>query len=670
MAALPPNDIRPPVQSLTPADRAEVDPYLLWAFDDAYRGARPGPPPGDNPEELDWLWFLVDGECPQANAHGWLQTWIPRVYTAGDRFFTVAIPHAYIPNTFLNNAWRAANKVRRMEFGAPVMTAIGDVPAGLLLSQQGGVAPGQDVIAVIDFGCPFAHASLRSQSAADESRVRFFWKQDEPYDPNGTNNWLPIAPPGAALSPQPPIFGYGAELRTGLLNALPDGEDLAYEHAPYATMASAASHGAHVLDVAAGWPNPLLGSPSAGALPDRAGQADIVFVQLPEVGVFDTSGGSMGVRILDALHYIALRTREAARVVVNISYGTFAGAHDGASILERAIDAFIESESRTRPFEVVLPAGNSFNTACTATLTVLPGINAITQWVIQPDDPTDSFLELWYDTRRRVSVTLSGPGGIAVGPVTLGTSVHWPSSAAPGGAMPIASIHHVANVTVDDAGQPVSQCALISVAPTHSADGQRSEAPHGLWTVTVEHDDKTDTTPIVVHARVERDDPVLDDRWLGRQSSLLVDPQEDPRVEYPPSGNAQVTKFGTLNTFAHGRRTWVVGGSRLNGVDTSGTWDVEILAPYTAAGARFPSRGAPDLVAPTDTSPVLSGRLAGGNRSGMVVRMNGTSVAAPQLTRALLNGAMTLAPLPAPRDLLDRARLGIGRLVQSPTEHE
>jgi hypothetical protein len=47
---------------------------------------------------------------------------------------------------------------------------------------------------------------------------------------------------------------------------------------------------------------------------------------------------------------------------------------------------------------------------------------------------------------------------------------------------------------------------------------------------------------------------------------------------------------------------------------------------------------------PTDETPLLKGLLGAGARSGSVVRLVGTSMAAPQLARLLLNGPPPLPP--------------------------
>src|SRR5205085_6809950 len=109
--------------------------------------------------------------------------------------------------------------------------------------------------------------------------------------------------------------------------------------------------------------------------PDAAGQAAIIFVQLPRSAVEDTSGGSLTGFVLDALHYIDERTTTRTAdneirklpVAINLSYGTFAGPHDGNSIIERAIDEFVE---RRTECAVVVAAGNAFDKNIHARLSI------------------------------------------------------------------------------------------------------------------------------------------------------------------------------------------------------------------------------------------------------------------------------------------------------------
>ncbi len=86
-----------------------------------------------------------------------------------------------------------------------------------------------------------------------------------------------------------------------------------------------------------------------------------------------------------------------------------------------------------------------------------------------------------------------------------------------------------------------------------------------------------------------------------------------------------------MNALATGQHTIVVGGYRASD---------RMQSKYTGAGPvgtppTVPPRTGPDVSAVADESVVLHGILAAGTRSGSVVAMDGTSVAAPQVTRLI-----------------------------------
>ena len=141
---------------------------------------------------------------------------------------------------------------------------------------------------------------------------------------------------------------------------------------------------------------------------------------------------------------------------------------------------------------------------------------------------------------------------------------------------------------------------------------------------------------------------------------------------------------GTLNAFGYGEGTVLVGGYR----HSDGT-----AAEYSGEGARHMHRRSkdaggtalrgPDLVAVTDESPALPGILRAGTYSGLVIRQDGTSFAAPQVGQALADeiaygGSIDtlkayLAPpgasqgigkyqVPPPPKADDPLRVGAGRL--------
>jgi hypothetical protein len=86
-----------------------------------------------------------------------------------------------------------------------------------------------------------------------------------------------------------------------------------------------------------------------------------------------------------------------------------------------------------------------------------------------------------------------------------------------------------------------------------------------------------------------------------------------------------------------------------------------------SAVARYSSRGpgragavpGPDLVAPSDDSPVQHGLLAAANRSGAKFRLDGTSVAAPLVARRVANLLGSSTNPPANRAAIMTAMIGV-----------
>lgn len=632
-----------------------VDPYCLWARVTnaaGYARQRYGDPGVPEPTQV-MLEMAVDSSTLPSDFRDGVSPAHDSPAHAKRRFCTTTVAWDSIERLF-DPAWRKAAGIRRFELGLPVRT-----PGPPLIDTHVPHDPlGGDVVAFIDYGCPFAHAHFRGSDG--RSRVKFLWDQQY-HDPFDKRGWrLP------KINVSKYLFRYGGEIDSTQIDQLfdansPEGavdEEGCYHDLGYDLMQQSWSHGAHVMDVAAGWPDPL-GSPSGSR--DRAGNAQIIFVQLPRDTVADASGASMNVYVLDALRYIMYRTDQTANVTVNLSFGSYAGPHDGSSLLEKAIDECIAERGADR-FKVVLPAGNSVDAASHAQFTLSAKARSHTlRWEVSASDATDNFVEIWYRNGADVEVSLKPPLRPAgIDPVAADAVGWWPDPQTEA----VSWIVHVADASQQGSEHEghSSNCALVAVAPTQSAypwghQEYRHEAPYGIWEITVS---TSADDPVTIDAWVERNDPILDIGWEGRQSRFLVDPQDDECVDYPD--DQPVTKRGTLNGIATGARTTVVGGCQLDRLR---------LARYSSAG---PGRNGvrpcgPNYVAATDTREVLQGRLAAGNRSGATIRMNGTSVAAPQAVRHLVaSGPLTLDSPPADASQLDKLRWGAGRLVRPATD--
>jgi hypothetical protein len=499
-------------------------------------------------------------------------------------------------------------------------------------NDQNDPLPDGKVVAIVDYGCPFLHQSFLDESG--ESRIKYVWFQDSyDFDPNA-QLIMPSVFKGQSeeFGAGNRLFPYGRELRArhiaDLKRKFPEPR-FAYNAIGYDLMRSHSSHGGHVMSIAAGYPNPLV---SEAAERCDASKADIIFVQLPRSTVADSSGGGMNVHVLDALRYIAARTTDSSDVVVNLSFGTHAGPHDGTSMLEQAIDDLIATERARRDgrqFNVVIPMGNGFNAASHAKFEITKQKSVELEWDIAPDDRTDSFLEFWYADDSSISVAVKPPG-----------SDDWLESVAKNQVAsfgrpnnPCCTIVNVGNVT----SRNHNNVALVAIAPTSGQQGCVT-APYGIWQVKVS---TTQDGPISVDGWIERDDPIFDSA-SDRQSRFVVKAQADDQQNYP-AGN--ITKEGTLNSYAAAKHIHVVGGI----VHVSGTSKELAMANYSAAGpirTRSTGTKTPDFLAISDETDVLLGRNAGGNHDHAWVRRNGTSVAAPQLTRALINNPLGIHSLP------------------------
>ena len=506
---------------------------------------------------------------------------------------------------------------------------------------------GTVVIGIIDDGLAFGHERFRSSPY--ETRVEYLWLQDGAYDRKG--------------SPVP----YGRELRKcdidGLLQRyLPAGfvdEDDLYRRAGVVDfgrdgrkpLARRLAHGTHVVDLACGYDF---------RTEPRRRDRPIVCVQLPTAASEDTSGATLDDYGLDAIRYILERAEEIARtrkcrrlpVVINFSYGIVAGPHDGTSDLEVAIDDLIEARPNTR---VVLPAGNSRLERLHAEVAFeRPGQIVNLHWRVLPDDETPTFMEIWLppgpppaQSRSRLRVA---PPGLAASPAleeNSGSGLQWQRSA---GVVCEVRYRHMP----DPRGGTGRGMFLVALQPSARLESRRPggpprpTAPSGLWKVILENGEATHLTPeYPVEAWIQRDDTPSGFRRRGRQSRFeersyvrfnpqgrVVEEDNDPAQKASPS---DVKRAGSINAIATGRNTVVVGGL--------------LRKEYrTASYSAEPAQRTPNNLryGVSDDSLVHGGVLAAGTRSGSVIAMNGTSVAAPEATREIAD-QLADGPPKAPR---------------------
>ena len=511
------------------------------------------------------------------------------------------------------------------------------------------------LIGVIDDGCPFAAAQFVKCTAgvATGTRVRGIWDQNE------SPARAPIAVGPDVFGEKPFDFNYGLEFFRdsvpGVIGlndwiqlhkrANTIDEDGCYADARFKTLRHQRSHGAHVMDVLAGRIPPSAriarrdppGWSPGNPLTDPASEADIVFVQFPESCLRDATGVWLKGYVADGIEYImSFVDSRIKNVVINVSYGPTTGPHDGTAPLEdklRELVTYYNGASGRPKLDIFLSAGNTYRDEGHVRFvrqTMADADHVEWTWRLPPGNTVLCFAEVWMKKNHadNVIVTLTSPGGRSSSS-TAGPAPPGPPPPPP--AVPALPPYTGAYAPVDWGDNRVW---LIAVEPTIAGAGMVPE--HGNWKIKVEGIEVGSE----VHAYVARTDPNMNMRTGAKRSYFVDAGWEVGRAaeagctyaggEFDKTGSL-VSRLGTLNG---------IGTDSLAGVHVAGGYILSApkrQSSYSSAGpARtgpLPRRVGPDYALVCDESDALQGLRAGGNRSGVVFRLIGTSAAAPQLAR-------------------------------------
>jgi hypothetical protein len=684
-----------------------VGPYESWG----YGKGRGYGPPAVKRGDIAYLTALAEGPAnslPEGitsirRADGSeVNVWLPTLWRDNGRFKPRFFPFVLQPETERNqNAKAMTIEALRSSLGAcshafsgpssstgatfqvnvPVESAAmnpGFKPAG---APKRSPAParmeGREpvVVAVIDDGIPFAHHNLRD--SAGKTRVEFCWLQSARAEPGGNV-----------------LFGreFTSARIDDLIGRFGADEDILYREAGSirtdAELPSAlgrhASHGAHVLDLAAGM------NGMSGSDPSAMDDVRIIAVELPNTLTWDTSGFGKDACMLAAFHYIFDRADiimkrygvQTLPLIVNFSYGFSGGPHDGTSQLEAAIDELVRARRQKHPTLLVMPSGNMFSDSlhCVVQQGHFKDGRCSIGWRIQPNDRTSSYLELWFPDATDIAdfgVSVSAPG--------MRSEHAFEPAFTIDGIEPEQMSREDAPCVISDlvyAGKVVGQVSvdkhrnlrwrvLIALAPTEPEDSNLPAALAGLWDISVSKKKDVFLPSDGIQCWIQRDTSPQGYETGARQS-YFDDPEnplysDDGTLSQDDADGALVRRFGSLSGLATGASTLVVAGF----VASTGK-----PAIYSSAGAlRKSAEGGVGLLgaqvdysAMSDRAPATPGVVAAGTRSGSYAVMNGTSVAAPQVARhfAANGGLSDDTPLqveiadrnPLLQALKDRARLG------------
>ena len=496
-------------------------------------------------------------------------------------------------------------------------------------------------IAVIDDGLAFAHNLFRSGQVT--SRVESVYIMGSPATSDG-----PFYTLGRVIDRPEIDMLLENNTYSGFLD-----EDSFYNQAgvinhadfSFSGVAFRRSHGTHVMALAAGF------EMDTGHV-----ERPILGVQLPSRVTADVSGQSLYPSLLSAIRFIRRNANRMqlenskdrrAPLVVNFSYGNYGGPHDGTSLIARLIDQELKS-SKAQNVRAVLPAGNSNLERCHAKASFSDSANEKTVTLdlnVLPDDHTCSYVQMWMPycphkpQQNFVSIRVTPPNGPPSGPVY--------SRAGSRQILLNDDEQIIAELVYSFEKKPTNRGLItLLLNPTTSHEHCTDLVTPGRWKIEIQKNELEHDQNVEIWIR--RDETLPGYPPYGRQARfdnadyVRFDEFGAPLATDPPKSHSPVKRAGTLSGFASATEPVLVAGF----AQSDG-----LLADYSSAGPitlREPhaknNRYGPDVATRSDDSPVLSGVLSAGSHSGSMVRMNGTSVAAPLVARYIANALAKRKP--------------------------
>lgn len=582
-----------------------ADPYLLWA---ALIGFSTSLEEGEGLLPFlfhlgpDWHKTLDRGPAP---ALGPLETAF-HGHRLDSHFLTAMLPRESIELLWV---LQGQGVLRRFQLGAARGSPREPSAPVVELGTLAGLST--HTLGVVDDGCALAHEGWRTPDGLS-TRLVAVWDQQP--DATVDQHWQVYKRPAGSAR-------YGVELSGSKINALlvkhPGLGEIAereiYREIGRATWGRPGrTHGARVMNLLCGRPRPDGDHPPAAT---PGADSPLVFVQLPAHTASDTSGGSIGFYVLDGVRYIVDTARLQAqgsrdwRCTVVLSVGSLGGPHDGSAIVDQALAELVAQEGKR--VNIVAAAGNAADQRLHAQRTVTAGKPARFELLAAPDNPRESFVELWMSPELAASATLciTTPDGRRASGMRQG-QVYVLRDA---NGLVTAALVFAARVPQGETGT----MALLAVMPTAPTSRQTVPlAPAGVWSIDVE---TTRTDPLAVHAWIERNDTLVGTRAPQRTRFL--------RSHHEPERRAD--EASTMSSLAHGDRVISAGGyvvKRQAAANYSGR------GPALAPGDPKPR---PDYFGPSDSADSLPGVRVPGFFSGQWRRMSGTSAATPRVARWL-----------------------------------
>jgi len=502
------------------------------------------------------------------------------------------------------------------------------------------------IVAVIDTGVALGHRALRRMDGT--SRVISAWQQTAEFR-HQSQEYLPFGEEWFAgdidgklrdhsrnrdLQNRLDEESFNRDLRLVEPHRIRGHRDLDHR----------ASHGAHVMDLAAG----------RDPLDPHCEKFRLIVINLPTQYLHGSAGNflmyfaAFGLaRVFDIANALWRKNFPGKAggfpVAVNLAYGMMAGPKDGCMPLELMMEEFVLGRQKANlRTSICMPAGNE-NLARAVAQTVAEPTkwSKSIPWRSQPSDQTSNYLEFWFrcrtgspgDDLKEYSFLITAPNGSKF--QIKGAKDNHYADLSGVSARLYCHIHRVG-------GHPRSVQFLLATSPTLIVQSNASvrTSPAGVWTIKLKcpvaadvaayaQSDQSSTVQSKAGLRGYFDDPEYQPRLENgrlRDSYSYSPGSTTPPVDQEPA-HALVTRKGSHNALAATVYNSTMAGYRLSDGQP---------ALYSSTSAKLHPAIA-ELIQgayPTDDSPALYGVLAAGARDGSSVTFRGTSMAAAQATRS------------------------------------
>lgn len=430
--------------------------------------------------------------------------------------------------------------------------SVGFVHADVVHRPPIGETGNNALIGIIDEGIDVLHEAFLD--ASGHTRILALWDQ------TGTGGVRPAAGYGI-LHTEVDINSYVA---TGKL--------------PHSLQRDPGGHGTHVASIAAGR---AVGSFAGGIAPDARIVAVITRLGPPAQGAPFSLGYSNS--HIDALKFIQdFAHSQKMPVVVNVSLGMNAGAHDGTSALETAFDEFSKG-GREPGYVIVKSAGNEHGMDGHARLKIAKHSKDDLSWSSKSVKRDEDVIELWFKPSDELRFRLQNPQGEKSAWVDQANSID-AAKFSSGNGYQLAFVRYH--------GDNGDSRLVVTVTPGLNVSGIAA----GTWRLEIE------SFEIRSGGRID----AWVERIFTRPISFITHADEDMTLSIPATARTVIAVAAVQKTKPFG------------------------LFRASSYGPTRDGREKPDLAAPGEDVVAAES----GTRNG-VVSMSGTSMACPHVSGAI-----------------------------------